>query len=680
MNVSRRITVVSVGLLLTGIAFGSFKLVGEVVVAREMAALLPLSDVCVKAAELVHELQKERGFTAGFLGSKGSQFASELATQRELVDRHRRDLEAVREPANGVSMSADFRSAIDEGLGQLARIGEVRAQISSKEAVLADALGYFTACNARLIAVVGVAARASGDARIARSMVALDTFLQAKDQAGIERAILTNTFAADRFAPGMLARVIALQAKQAALLGLFVSYASPSARSQYDDVTRSRAFTRCDQLRQIATDRADSGVFGVDAAECFAAFTAKIDGLAAMETALASELRQFADRIGATAARSAWGFGAALVLATLLAAVATWWLVRNTVAPLRILQQNFETVAAGNGGLDARIDFERDDELGALASAFNRFVARVRSAIATIAGNTSTLSAASTELAATASQMESTTDLMASNSSNAAAAVEGLSASVGTMAGECERISDNLTRCRTQLEEFSGAIADISNNTRTAKECAAEAAAAVRTNNESIAALGGAAEQIGKVIEVIEDIADQINLLALNATIEAARAGESGKGFAVVANEVKELARQTADATEDIRERIGAMQTSTQDSVQAIGSIGNAIERVYEVSIAINRAVTQQGEGVQLLTSEVRETDRVSKSVATGIRAVSQTATGLAGTVGAVAAQVGTSANAAADTTQSSRELSQLAESLSAMVVRFTGGGAASSR
>jgi methyl-accepting chemotaxis protein len=218
---------------------------------------------------------------------------------------------------------------------------------------------------------------------------------------------------------------------------------------------------------------------------------------------------------------------------------------------------------------------------------------------------------------------------------------------------------------------MTASISEVARNAAQASGVTEQAMRLAETSNASVGELGTSANEIGKVIDVIQDIAEQTNLLALNATIEAARAGEAGKGFAVVATEVKELARQTADATEDIRRRVEAIQGSSGQAVRNIGDITQVIRDVDQVSRTIAAAVEQQNVTTKEIAHTVSQTAVAVEAVASGVSdtavATQEITTNIAG--------VDEAARRAAQETShmqaASRDISQLAEQLHALVGRF---------
>ena len=230
---------------------------------------------------------------------------------------------------------------------------------------------------------------------------------------------------------------------------------------------------------------------------------------------------------------------------------------------------------------------------------------------------------------AAAGQMESSSQSMSETA-------EETNVQSNTVAASAEEASTNVQTVAAATEELNASIAEIAGQVNQSRQAASSAVSEVDKANENVRELARAAQSIGEVLTLISDIAEQTNLLALNATIEAARAGEAGKGFAVVASEVKSLAEQTAKATDEIGSQIGNIQSSTEDSVEAVNRIGTVIEQISERSSAVAAAVEEQTCATQEIARNVAEVSKGAGDVTSNITEVSKAA----GATGAAATEV----------------------------------------
>lgn len=308
------------------------------------------------------------------------------------------------------------------------------------------------------------------------------------------------------------------------------------------------------------------------------------------------------------------------VVAALVIAVVAWYSVQSLMKPIDRTIATLQDIAEGEGDLTSRLDESRKDELGQLAHWFNVFAGRIHDLVAVIADNAVTLNGSSNELSSTASNLVDGANQSKAQSATVSAAAEEMSINMRNMAESSDSMSQTIRSVAGSIEEMNETIREIARNAERSASVAGEASDIVAVSNEKISALGSSADEIGRVIEVIQDIAEQTNLLALNATIEAARAGEAGKGFAVVATEVKELAKQTATATDDIRARIEAIQVSTGEAVQSIEAISDVINNVNEVSRTIASAVEEQSITTRQIADNVSTTASAAETVAHGVQ------------------------------------------------------------
>ncbi len=267
---------------------------------------------------------------------------------------------------------------------------------------------------------------------------------------------------------------------------------------------------------------------------------------------------------------------------------------------------------AAQGDLTRTISVKGSDAIGQMGEGLGAFFSDLRQSIANIAKTAQSLGDSSGELSAVSQQMAGNAD--------------ETSAQANVVSAASEEVSRNVQTVATGSEEMSASIMEISHNAQEAARVAASAVKVAETTNETVGKLGESSVEIGEVVKVINSIAEQTNLLALNATIEAARAGEAGKGFAVVANEVKELANQTAKATEEIEEKILAIQTDTQSAVAAIGEISSVIDQINDISNTIASAVEEQTATTAEIGRNVNEAAKGSSEINQNIMGVAQAA------------------------------------------------------
>jgi methyl-accepting chemotaxis protein len=272
---------------------------------------------------------------------------------------------------------------------------------------------------------------------------------------------------------------------------------------------------------------------------------------------------------------------------------------------------NIEQLSANNLSI-ADLEVRSNDEIGQAVAALNKMKNNLRIVVQSMSANAQQVATASEEFSVTSQQISANSEETSAQANLVSAATDEVNRSLQTVA--------------TSTEEMSATVCEIAKNASEAARVAGEALKASVETNATITKLGESSAQIGQVIKVITSIAQQTNLLALNATIEAARAGEAGKGFAVVANEVKELAKQTAKATEDISQRIGAIQVDTKSAVQAIGKISEIIGRVNDISSTIATAVEEQSATTSEMSRNVSEAAKGSEEVARNITGVAQAA------------------------------------------------------
>jgi methyl-accepting chemotaxis protein len=341
------------------------------------------------------------------------------------------------------------------------------------------------------------------------------------------------------------------------------------------------------------------------------------------------------------------------------------------VKPINKVVANLRDIAEGEGDLTARLNIKSNDEIGELAHWFNLFLDKVQTVIRDIARNADVLHQSSNQLAELSHGMSATAKEMSTKSGNASDEALQVSGNVNSVAAAMEQASTNVGMVAAAAEEMTATINEIARNSEKAKTITDDMANHSRQVSEKAQGLGHAAQDISKVTETITEISEQTNLLALNATIEAARAGEAGRGFAVVANEIKTLARQTAQATLRIKKQIGDIQGATSETVRDITQISGAILTVSEVVGNISAAVEEQSVTTREIAGNVSYASKgmteVNQNAGQGSAGVEKIAADIADVNQMAAAILKNSAQV----DSSAGQLANLSKELHVMVGRF---------
>lgn len=338
--------------------------------------------------------------------------------------------------------------------------------------------------------------------------------------------------------------------------------------------------------------------------------------------------------------------------------------INNTIAIVK-------DIAQGEGDLTKRLIIKNNDEIGELSGWFNVFIEKLKGLIGNISQDADMVDVSSSDLSLISTRMSDATTSLSDRSQNVAVSAEEMSAKMNSVASTTEQAFTNISMIVAATEEMTANINEMANSSENARQVTLEAVKRSENAVEGVNTLGHAAKDINKVTEVINDISSQTNLLALNATIEAARAGEAGKGFAVVANEIKELARQTAEATLQIKDKINNIQDSTSSSVteieyisEIIGNVNNTIamiatsmEQHSSTTKEIAQNISEMSIGISDVNDSVEESSSASDKIAIEITEVSSFAIDIA--------------DLSSELDLSSNDLSEVASRLKNMMGKF---------
>lgn len=389
-------------------------------------------------------------------------------------------------------------------------------------------------------------------------------------------------------------------------------------------------------------------------------------------TALTLEgARQASQQAQAIYKRTVVWLAGVVIVAMLAGTLLSLFIGHSITRPIKAAIAGLKDIAEGEGDLTKRLVVKARDEVGELSRWFNTFLERLQDMVRKVMGDADALTKSAQTLNSVSGEMTSGTDAVSNRSDAVAAAAEEMSANITSVAAAMEQAATNMTSVSAAAEQMNNTITEIAKHTETARTITQEAVLQTAGTTEKIDLLGESARSINKVTEVITEISEQTNLLALNATIEAARAGEAGKGFAVVANEIKELARQTAAATQEIKGKIRGIQGSTEETVHQIGAISKIIHDINEIVATISSATEEQSTTTREIAGNVIQASEGMQEVNQNIAQSSSVSTEIAQDIAGINEGVGDISGRCTQVNASATQLRELADKLNQLMGQF---------
>ena len=621
-----------------------FVAVSGYVVAEKRATVAEMSDLRVVASfasrisGLVHEVQRERGASAVFQGSNGSRMRDEMQQQRRLTDGARQQLDQALAGFDSQHFGAGFANALQRALASVGELEGKRRQIEGLSITPQEGIAYFTKTIGELLMVTDALGAVSKDAGVTGLINAYAGYMRGKEKAGQERANGAPGIAAGKFDPALYVRYAQIVAEQSVFFGAFAAVAGDELKAFDGRTVSGKEHEEVLRMRKIVLEGGLAGdLKGIEGPYWYQMTTARIDLMKKVEDRIAADLQKAADDIydnARTAFVTVLSFVLVLLAVTVFFGIA---IVRGIARPVGAMTDAMTRLADGDTGIEV-VGADGKDEIGAMARAVlvfkdNKIKADTLAAEQKADQEAKERRAAAmaeavtkfeTAIGAVADGVASAATEMQSSAQTLSTTAEQASRQATAVAAAAEQASSNVQTVATAGEELSSSISEIGRQVSQSTTIAGKAVDEAKRTDAKVQGLSEAAQRIGDVVKLITDIAAQTNLLALNATIEAARAGEAGKGFAVVAAEVKNLANQTAKATEEIGAQIGAIQGATKESVDAIQAIGRTITEVSEIATTIASAVEEQGAATQEIARNVQEAARGTQEVSANVGGVTQ--------------------------------------------------------
>ncbi|MCD6191719.1 MAG: methyl-accepting chemotaxis protein [Sulfurimonas sp.] len=564
-----------------------------------------LNILSIKLSLLIHETQKERGASAGFLGSKGTKFTEILPKQRVLTTAKNSELTAYINTLDLSSFPQTLQQEISAFKADMSKVDTIRGKVDSLSISVKDEVTYYTKMNAKILRIVSLTAKLADTQELVKSLDAYTNFLKSKERAGIERAVLSGTFAADKFGNGMFAKLITLIAEQNAYMDSFLSMATEESKTFYKTKMNSPVVDEVNSMRNTAITKAAEGGFGIDSVHWFKTITKKINLLKAVDDELATQNTQLLKEVESTSKTSAIisisGFATFAIFLTSVLIFVSRGINKNVSKTL----ENIKHVSS-KLDLTHQVRVEGRDEIAHIAGALQDMVDAFRNTV----DNAQAVSSATSQ---ESQVLNGVVIELATNGEIADARIKDINilvSEVGERLDDVENasitVSEDLDNTFNVLDGFvtklSSVVADIEDGSQRQEELVVK-----------VSSLTEQAKNIKDVLSIISDIADQTNLLALNAAIEAARAGEHGRGFAVVADEVRKLAERTQKSLSEISANVNLI---TQNVVEISEETDQTSLSMHSISDSAQELIVSSEETKEnLLGTTEQSKDVMNQSI-----------------------------------------------------------------
>ena len=559
-------------------------------------------------SSLIHETQKERGASAGYLASKGKKFTTILPKQRLLTNERIKEYKKVLSQIDLSRYPERLKNDIQKLNYRLEELNSIRSKISSLNISPAKAIGFYTKTNAVILKIIALTGVYAPNPKIMRDLVSYTTFLKAKERAGIERAVMSAAFGANHFNKGMYTKFITLVAKQNAYIDDFLTFAPKSMRDMYLKLIKNPSFNEVQRMRDIAIADHIKGNFNVDPVYWFKTITKKINVLREIDQDILKITKKDVDSIHDNTIQE-------LVIITILILLMLFvsYMITKALNMQINSLKNLILMIAENKDLSIDIKvYEDDKEFKEIRRALREFVELLHDVMM---GSYN----ASNENRQVSEQLKNQFNQITENIKKEADIVI-------TTSKRSDEIREILINEAEISNDVKDSIIETNNSLKQAIKVIDETIENIQINaqheNElavKLQQLSQDAEQVKNVLTVIREIADQTNLLALNAAIEAARAGEHGRGFAVVADEVRKLAERTQKSLSEIDATINvivqAINGASEDMAKNIESVNNVTQKTSEVQENIEIVANKTENVVEKVEDNVELIENIVKTM-----------------------------------------------------------------